>query len=111
MVDLIEIAREFLPDLPYVVVEALVGQGPYGPVYAVPVSVPAVVDQKRRLVRDRHGAEVVSETTVFLARTVACPVGSRITISEDHLTTVLAVAVRDAAGNPEVPEHIEAACL
>lgn len=41
-------------------VETKTGSGAYGDVYAAPVSVPGWLEDKRRLVRDKDGQEVVS---------------------------------------------------
>ena len=47
-----------------VIVEPYLGSGAYGDVHGDPVEHRAYVEDGRRLVRDEHGAEVVSETTV-----------------------------------------------
>ena len=47
-------------------VETFQGTNGYGQdVFAAPVTVPCFTDDSRRLVRDKTGAEVVSETTLF----------------------------------------------
>ncbi|MGI5162650.1 hypothetical protein [Microbispora sp. CA-102843] len=86
-------------------VEPLTGEGPFGPAFGDPVEVRCFVDEKRSLVRDNEGAEVVSSTTVFMPLATVCPVGSRVTVN-DRTTTVLASSRRDGGGLP-VPDHLE----
>lgn len=49
-----------------VTVQTYAGDGATGPVYAPPVTVWAMIDRTRRLVRDTAGREVVSEATLTL---------------------------------------------
>src|SRR5690606_41221972 len=49
-----------------VIIRPFLGEGPFGPSYGEPVQTRAWVDERRRLVRDPEGAEVVSEATVYL---------------------------------------------
>lgn len=49
------------------------GDGSFGPAYGAAVAVPALVEHGRRLVRNRSGTEVVSETTLRVPFGVACP--------------------------------------
>ncbi|GAA3441060.1 hypothetical protein [Planomonospora venezuelensis] len=90
-----------------VTVEALTGEGPYGPEYDDATTVRCFVDDKRRLVRDATGGQVVSETTVYMPLSTTCPVGSRVTVN-GRTTTVLVSARRDGGGLP-TPDHLEVA--
>lgn len=68
--------------LPHTItVRILEGSGPYGDVYADPVTWDrANVEDKRKLVRDKTGAETVSETTVLLDPERIVPAGSLVTV-------------------------------
>lgn len=89
-----------------VTLEALLGQGPYGPRFDEADTVRCFLDEKRRLVRNREGREVTSEATFYARPDVTCPVGSRVTLPSGRITEVLAVAVRDPGTLP-APGHIE----
>lgn len=91
-------------------VEPYQGAGPYGPVYAEPVTVRALMDSQRRLVRDADGAEVVSETTLRVRLDVAdrFPPGSRVTLPDGTTPTVITTARHDGRAMP-VPSHLEVA--
>ncbi|MFF4412118.1 hypothetical protein ACFYY8_06265 [Streptosporangium sp. NPDC001559] len=88
-----------------VLIEPLTGEGPFGPEYGEQVAVRCFVDAKRRLVRDAEGAEVISETTIFMPLDTTCPAGSRVVIG-DRASTVITAARRDGGGLP-VPDHLE----
>ncbi|OUC99319.1 hypothetical protein [Streptosporangium minutum] len=90
-----------------VLVEPAEGEGPFGPEYGDAVTVRCFVDEKRRLVRDAEGSEVVSETTVYMPLDTACPTGSRVT-ANGRTTTVITSSRRDGGGLP-VPDHLEVA--
>ncbi|MBG0830515.1 hypothetical protein HS041_22395 [Planomonospora sp. ID67723] len=89
-----------------VTVEPLTGEGPYGPEYGPAAEVRCFIDDKRRLVRDKTGAQVVSETTVFMPLATTCPVGSRVTLPTGRESTVLTSLRRDGGGLP-TPDHLE----
>ncbi|MEV4749074.1 hypothetical protein AB0K21_22070 [Streptosporangium sp. NPDC049248] len=89
------------------VVEPLVGEGAYGPVYGPQVSEPCLADDKRQLVRDANGLEVVSDTTVYFKPGVVCPPGSRVTVN-GRTSTAITSLVRDGGGLP-TPDHVEVA--
>jgi len=91
-----------------VIIRPFLGEGPFGPSYGDPVQARAWVDERRRLVRDPEGAEVVSEATVYLPPGTACPVGSLVTLPSGREAEALAVAVRDGGGLP-TPDHVEVA--
>ena len=89
-----------------VTLEPLLGEGPFGPTFGPPVPVRCFRDDARRLVRDASGAQVVSETTLYMRPTAACPVGSRVTLDDGRIATVATSARRDGGGWP-TPDHLE----
>lgn len=91
-------------------VEPLEGEGPYGPVFGDPVEVRALMDAKRRLVRDAEGSEVTSETTLRVRLDVAdlFAVGSRVTLPDGTTPTVITTSRHDGRSLP-VPSHLEVA--
>ncbi|MEV4245230.1 hypothetical protein AB0J63_17665 [Streptosporangium canum] len=90
-----------------VLVEPFEGEGPFGPEYGEAVTVRCFVDEKRRLVRNAEGSEVVSETTVYMPLDTTCPTGSRVT-ANSRTTTAITSSRRDGGGLP-VPDHLEVA--
>ena len=62
------------------VVTALTGSGGMGDTYADPITIPAFVVDKRVLVRDASGTEVISSTQVTLGFDVVAPPGSLVTV-------------------------------
>lgn len=88
-----------------VLVEPLAGEGPFGSEYGEQTPVRCFVDAKRRLVRDAEGAEVVSETTIYMPLDTTCPAGSRVIVG-DRASTVITSARRDGGGLP-TPDHLE----
>ncbi|GGS88492.1 hypothetical protein ACFFV7_50960 [Nonomuraea spiralis] len=90
-----------------VLVEPFEGEGPFGPEYGEQVTESAFVDDKRRLVRDAEGAEVVSETTVYMRLDATCPTGSRVTVN-GRVTYAITASRRDGGGLP-TPDHLEVA--
>lgn len=91
-----------------VTVEPFVEQGPFEPVYGVPGTVRCFVAEKRRLVRDATGVEVVSETTVFMPLDTVCPPESRITLPSGRITFAITDAHQDGGGLA-TPDHLEVA--
>lgn len=89
-----------------VTVEAFEGAGAYGPVYGAAVTVRALVRPGLRLVRAPDGSEVVSSTTVFARRGLTAPPGSRVTLPDGRVTTVIACLDQDGGGLP-TPDHVE----
>lgn len=89
------------------IVEPLTGEGPFGPQYGAAGAVQCFVDEKRRLVRDAAGAEVVSETTVYMPLDTVCPAGSRVTVN-GRQTFAITASRRDGGGLP-TPDHLEVA--
>lgn len=98
-----------------VTIEPYEGEGAYGPTFGTAVTnVPAFVEDRRRLVRDRNGDEVVSETTVIVKPTVTCPAESRVTVwpgTSRQRTARVVVASRHDGGGLPTPDHLEIALL
>ncbi|MFE3449627.1 hypothetical protein ACFXJ8_11895 [Nonomuraea sp. NPDC059194] len=90
-----------------VIVEPFEGEGPFGPEFGDQVTERAFIDEKRRLVRDAEGVEVVSETTVYMRLAATCPAGSRMIVN-GRLTYVITASRRDGGGLP-TPDHLEVA--
>lgn len=103
-----------MPDLPgfllrhTVLVQPFEGEGPIGPEYGEQTAVACFVDDKRRMVRDADGSEVVSETTVYMRLGETCPPGSRLVVN-GRTTYAITSSPRDGGGLP-VPNHLEVAC-
>lgn len=91
-----------------VTVEAFEGDGSFGPAYAAAVTVRALVEDTRRLVRDEAGTEVVSASTLRVPLGTVCPAGSRVTLPDGRTATVITAARYDGGGFP-VPSHLEVA--
>ncbi|MFI6814430.1 hypothetical protein ACIBG7_18610 [Nonomuraea sp. NPDC050328] len=91
-----------------VIVEPYAGAGPYGAVYGPAVTVRALVEAKRRLVRDSAGSEVISETTLRMQLADACPAESRVTLPDGSITHAITSAEVDGVHLP-VPSHREVA--
>lgn len=89
-----------------VTIEAYQGSGAYGPRYAAPATSRAYVEDKRRLVRDPSGTQVVSETTVILPLSAGTvPAQSRLTITGDARTRTVITSNRFE--HPQAPSHLE----
>lgn len=91
-------------------VEPPTGEGSHGPTYGPPAVVRCFRDDKRRLIRGRDGSEVVSETTLYMRLAETCPVGSRVTLDDGRVCTVITSARRDGGGLP-TPDHREVTLL
>lgn len=109
--DLATFIAEVLPEPHSITVEAYAGATGHGDSYAPPATVtPCFVDQKRRLVRDGTGSQVVSQTTVYAPLGTDAPPRSKVTLPDGQETIVISAARRTAAGVDEAPEHLEIAC-
>lgn len=89
-------------------VEPYQGSGAYGDVFGLPVTVRAIVEASRRLVRDRDGQQVTSNTTLYCDLATAAPAGSRITLADGRVSTVIQATPNDGGSLP-VPSHLELA--
>lgn len=93
-----------------IIVEAYQGEAGTGPVYAAPVEVKCFRDDKRKLVRNQLGEEVVSETQCFCEPGTVAPPKSRVQLLgfSPRTTFVLAEGTRDGGDMP-TPDHVEVA--
>lgn len=89
-----------------VVIEPYQGAAAWGPLYGAPVTVRAIVDSKRQLVRNEAGDEVVSSTTLLCPLGTVAPAGSRVTLPDGTAPTVIAAHTHDGRQLP-VPSHVE----
>lgn len=91
-----------------VTVEPYTGPGAYGDTYGSPVSVRALVEQRRRLVRTVDGTEAVSGTTVYaqLDALAQVPARSRVTLPTGITSKVITASRYDGGGLP-TPDHWE----
>lgn len=90
-------------------VETYLGQTSSGPSYNTATAVACFINSARKLVRDKTGAEVISETTLYapLADFDTFTVGSKVTVN-GRKATVLCVYRRDSAGPASAyHSHIE----
>ena len=88
-------------------VETLTGTGSLGDVYAAPVSVPGWLEDKRRLVRDKNGQEVVSSSFFSCDNTHLSKFtpDTKVTIS-GRTAFVIGVA-NYTSGALDLPDHLE----
>lgn len=86
-------------------IEPYLGSGSFGDTHGPPVTVRAIVDEKRRMVRGPNGDQVVSETTVYCPLDTNAPTDSRVTVRGTQ-TTVIS-ANRHDGGRLPVPSHME----
>lgn len=97
-----------------VTIERLAGKGAYGEKLAAPVTVTGFIDDRRRMVRNGAGSEVMSETTVLLPITTPdVPLGSKVTLPAafgNRESRVLSAARHDGGGLP-TPDHLELALI
>lgn len=87
-------------------VETYVGTDGYGRETFAPASTfGCFIEQKRRLVRDKTGAEVISETTLYGEPTVAalCTPGTRVTINGTETRVITASLL--TSGDLDLPDH------
>lgn len=93
-----------------VVIEPLIGSGPYGDKYGPEYTALAAIDDRTRQVVDQDGVESVSQTTVVFPRPVGhIRPGSRITLPATHggrTSHVISCRVADGGGQP-TPDHVE----
>ncbi len=95
-----------------VTVEDKTGDGAYGPVFAAARTVRRCrVEDKRSLVRDSDGQEVVSMARLFLRpESGPVPVGSKVTLRPGAPDERIAVVITAAHHHtPPAPEHYELA--
>jgi len=89
-----------------VVVRRYLGAGATGPRYAAAETLPCLVEDKRRLVRDTNGREVLSSTTFrCMPDIVEIPVESEVDVF--GRTTTVIVSARQQADPLPTPDHWE----
>lgn len=91
-------------------IEALTGEGAYGPVYAASVTARCFLDEKTRLVRGPSGDEVTSTSTAYCRLSTTVPAGSRVTLPDGRQTTAIAT-LRRSGGAMVTPDHLEVQLL
>jgi hypothetical protein len=74
----------------------------YGTAYALAV----FFDDKRRMVRDSTGSQILSEGTAYGSLDASVPPESRATLPDGRTATVMAALRRDGGGLP-TPDHLE----
>jgi hypothetical protein len=90
-----------------VTVKTRTGSGAYGDVFANPVAVLGLMDDKRTLVRDINTGQQVVSSSTFYARVDQAAVftpGSLVSYNGRE-TTVITVNVNDGGGLP-TPDHV-----
>ncbi|MEU5130027.1 hypothetical protein [Streptomyces mobaraensis] len=92
-----------------VTVAPYIGDTAYGPAYGPEQTVRALVAAAVRQVRRSDGRETVSTAQVIAAPGLSCPPGSRVTLPDGRVTTVLSTADHSAPGLP-VPACVEVMC-
>jgi hypothetical protein len=89
-------------------VEPYLAAGPFGDTFGPSIEVRCFLDEGRRKVRGKDGAEIVSEATFYARRDTNCPEGSRVTLPSGRVCTALVVLDRNGGGLP-TPDHVEVA--
>lgn len=92
-----------------VVLRPFSGMGSHGAVLAAARTRRCFVDGKRRLVRDRDGAQVISETTLYdtdLGAEALYKPRGQVTLPSGQVATVIACHRRDG-GALDLPDHLE----
>lgn len=89
-----------------VTVEAYLGDGARGPLYADPQTVPCYLEHKTRLARAPDGRQVTSSSQVYCDLGPTVTTQSRVTLPDGTRPTVLQVSEYDTKGL--VPaDHLE----
>ena len=83
-----------------VAVRAYVGESGKGPAYGATVTVPAVWDDTRRLVRTQDTARLEAAGTVYLDLDVTCPPESLVTVPDGRTFKAVLVSRLDGGGLP-----------
>jgi hypothetical protein len=91
-----------------ITVEPYLGSGGYGDTWGPAVTVRGIVEEKRRLVRNSQGVEVLSNTTVRCPLGTNAPPLSKVTV-RGTVTKVIACPRHDGKALP-VPSHTEVVC-
>ncbi|MGW4850147.1 hypothetical protein ACWEPZ_02800 [Streptomyces sp. NPDC004288] len=89
-------------------IEPYLGDTSKGPTYGAAVPVRCFLDAATRMVRSPAGEQVTSSSTVYADPGTVTPTGSRVTLPDGHVTTVIWCKDRDGGGLP-TPDHVEIA--
>lgn len=81
-----------------VTVEAYLGDGGRGPLYAAPVVVRCFLEQKTRMARTPDGRQVTSTASVYCNPGVVVTTEARITLPDGRTPTVIQVDINDTRG-------------
>lgn len=92
-----------------VTIEPYLGEGPYGPAYGTAATVRAFVQAEQRQVLDDHGAQLISNTVVYMRLDVVCPARSRLTLPGGVIARVLVSAPHHSGGLSSL-DHLEVHC-
>lgn len=95
------ISKRLLPQ--QVTYAPFLGEGPEGPVYADPMTVPARVQFRNKLIRDTTGIEVISAATIYMQPQAAPPtVGTLVDLPDGTSRPVIAFAPTVGARTTEL---------
>lgn len=89
-----------------ITVQPYLGSGPSGAIYGAPVTYRAFVQDKRQLVRNLAGDEVVSETTLYTDPGAVIPAKSKCTVPSGRTATVITANRREGAIHA-LRDHLE----
>lgn len=91
-----------------VTVEPYEGDSANGPLYGAPVTVRCFLEEKRSMVRNKDGEQVLSGATFYcrLDAIADAPPQSLVTLSGDRQSEVITQARHDGGGLP-TPDHLE----
>lgn len=94
-----------------VMVRPQIGEGAHGDVYGGEVPVKCFKDERRRLVRDTQGAEVVSEVTLYcrLAYADVFTTDAEVTLADGRKVYVMQAGRRDDS-HLGAWQHLEVVC-
>ncbi|MFE5591445.1 hypothetical protein [Streptomyces sp. NPDC056549] len=91
-----------------VTVEPYLGDTSTGPRYGAAAPLRCFLDAQIRMVRSPAGEQVTSSSTVYAEPSTSVPTGSRVTLPDGQVTTVIWCKDRDGGGLP-TPDHVEIA--
>ncbi|MEV0586323.1 hypothetical protein [Nonomuraea sp. NPDC050310] len=90
-----------------ITVQPYIGSGPGGRVFGAPVTYRAYVQDKRQLVRNAAGQEVVSEATAYVGDPAAnIPADSKVTVPAGRTALVITANRREGALHA-LRDHLE----
>ncbi|MEE1814211.1 hypothetical protein PUR59_04145 [Streptomyces sp. SP18ES09] len=89
-------------------IEPYLGSTSKGRAYGPSTTIRCFIDEQTRMVRSPAGEQVTSSSTVYADPDITVPEGSRVTLPDGQITTVIFAKTRDGGGLP-TPDHIEIA--